>query len=72
MPDRTVNEPSGRITVGIALRLNIGRMAVYTVLERRIMPGIRLRRRWIITRHAYEQWGGTRGATKPQEEAKCE
>jgi excisionase family DNA binding protein len=40
----------------IARRLNIGRQAVYSMLEQGIMPGIRLGRRWIITRHAYEQW----------------
>jgi excisionase family DNA binding protein len=40
----------------IARRLQIGRLAVYSMLEQGIMPGIRLGRRWIITRHAYEQW----------------
>jgi excisionase family DNA binding protein len=40
----------------IAQRLNIGRQAVYSMLERGIIPGVRLGRRWIITRHAYEQW----------------
>jgi len=40
----------------IARRLKIGRLAVYTMLEQGIMPGIRLGRRWIITRHAYDQW----------------
>jgi excisionase family DNA binding protein len=45
----------------IARRLNIGRLAVYTMLEQGIVPGIRLGRRWIITRHAYEQWERTCG-----------
>jgi excisionase family DNA binding protein len=48
----------------IARRLSIGRLAVYALLEQGIIPGIRLGRRWIITRHAYEQWErtcGTRG-----------
>jgi excisionase family DNA binding protein len=45
----------------IAGRLNIGRLAVYAMLEQGIMPGIRLGRRWIITRHAYEQWERTCG-----------
>jgi excisionase family DNA binding protein len=45
----------------IARRLDIGRLAVYTMLEQGIMPGIRLGRRWIITRHAYEQWERTCG-----------
>jgi hypothetical protein len=31
------------------------------MLEQGIMPGIRLGRRWIITRHAYEQWERTCG-----------
>ena len=45
----------------IARRLNIGRLAVYSMLEQGIMPGIRLGRRWIVTRHAYEQWERTCG-----------
>jgi excisionase family DNA binding protein len=45
----------------IAQRLDIGRLAVYTMLEQRILPGVRLGRRWIITRHAYEQWERTCG-----------
>jgi len=48
---------SARITVPeIALRLCIGRLAVYEMLDRGIIPGIRIGRRWIITRHAYDQW----------------
>jgi len=58
--------PSGghgnRMSVGeIAERLNVGRLAVYAMLEQGIMPGIRLGRRWIVTRHAYEQWERTCG-----------
>ena len=45
----------------IARRLDIGRLAVYAMLEQGILPGIRLGRRWIITRHAYEQWERTCG-----------
>jgi excisionase family DNA binding protein len=45
----------------IARRLNIGRLAVYAMLEQGILPGIRLGRRWIVTRHAYEQWERTCG-----------
>lgn len=53
---------SNRISVPeIAQRLDVGRLAVYTMLEQGIMPGIRLGRRWIITRHAYEQWERTCG-----------
>lgn len=54
--------PGSRMSVPeIARRLDIGRMAVYTMLEQGILPGIRLGRRWIITRHAYEQWERTCG-----------
>ena len=53
---------SGRISVPeIAQRLEIGRVAVYSLLEQGSLPGIRLGRRWIITRHAYEQWERTCG-----------
>jgi hypothetical protein len=34
---------------------------VYAMLEKGIIPGIRLGRRWIITRQAYEQWERTCG-----------
>jgi excisionase family DNA binding protein len=48
---------TARISVReIAARLAIGRAAVYQMLERRIIPGIRLGRRWIITRNAYRHW----------------
>ena len=63
---------SGRITIPeIAERLSIGRLAVYAMLEQGIIPGIRLGRRWIVTRHAYEQWERTCGmraglATEPE------
>lgn len=56
------DRPSARISVEeIAGRLGIGRRAVYAMLEQRMMPGIRLDRRWIVTRHAYEQWERTCG-----------
>jgi excisionase family DNA binding protein len=49
--------PRARMTVEeIARRLDIGRVAVYTMLEQGIIPAIRLGRRWIITRHAFENW----------------
>ena len=48
---------SGRITVPeIARRLGIGRLSVYAMLEQGVLPGIRLGRRWIITRHAYQEF----------------
>jgi excisionase family DNA binding protein len=47
----------GRISVAeIAKRLAIGRAAVYAMLEKRIIPAIRLGRRWLVTRHSYELW----------------
>jgi excisionase family DNA binding protein len=46
----------------IARRLVVGRLTVYSMLEQGILPGIRLGRRWIITRHAYEQWERTCGS----------
>jgi excisionase family DNA binding protein len=56
------NGGSGRITAAeIALRLNIGRQAVYTMLKQGFIPGLRIGRRWIITRHAYQQWERTCG-----------
>jgi excisionase family DNA binding protein len=45
----------------IAGRLDIGRLAVYALLQQGIIPGIRLGRRWIVTRHAYEEWEHTCG-----------
>ena len=48
----------------IAQRLNIGRLAVYAMLEQGIIPGIRLGHRWIITRHAYDQWERTCGTSE--------
>ena len=53
---------SARISIPeIARRLDIGRLAVYSMLEQGLLPGIRLGRRWIVTRHAYEQWERTCG-----------
>jgi excisionase family DNA binding protein len=45
----------------IASRLSVGRIAVYTMLEQGIIPAIRLGRRWIVTRHAFEEWERTCG-----------
>ena len=60
--DGLADSPSSRISVPeIARRLNIGRMAVYSMLEQGILPGVRLGRRWIITRHAYLAWERTCG-----------
>lgn len=52
----------GRISIPeIAARLSIGRLAVYEMLDQQIIPGIRLGRRWIVTRNAYEEWERTCG-----------
>jgi excisionase family DNA binding protein len=52
--DGLTDLPNSRITaLEIARRLNIGRLAVYSMLEQGIIPGVRLGRRWIVTRHAY-------------------
>ena len=55
----------------IARRLSIGRLAVYEMLERGIIPGIRLGRRWIVTRHAYEGWERTCGTSGSQVSVSC-
>lgn len=55
---------SNRMSVPeIARRLDIGRLAVYAMLEQGIIPGIRLGHRWIITRCAYDQWERTCGTS---------
>lgn len=47
----------GRISIPeIATRLAIGRAAAYEMLEQHIIPAIRLGRRWIVTRSAFETW----------------
>jgi len=44
--DESVESASSRISVlEIARRLNIGRLAVYSMLEKGIIPGLRLGRR---------------------------
>jgi excisionase family DNA binding protein len=45
----------------IARRLDVGRLAVYAMLEGGIIPGVRVGRRWIVTRYAYEHWERTCG-----------
>src|SRR5262249_23681817 len=53
----TSSSGNGRMSIEeISQRLGVGRLAVYSMLEQQIIPGIRLGRRWIVTRHAYEQW----------------
>jgi excisionase family DNA binding protein len=62
LKERT-NEGSRLSVEEISHRLSIGRVAVYSMLEQGILPGIRLGRRWIVTRHAFEQWERTCGLT---------
>ena len=63
-PITAANVVAGRISIPeIAKRLSIGRLAVYAMLEQGMLPGIRLGRRWIVTRQAYEQWERTCGMT---------
>jgi excisionase family DNA binding protein len=45
----------------IAQRLDVGRLAVYAMLEQGLLPGIRLGKRWIVTRHAYLEWERSAG-----------
>jgi excisionase family DNA binding protein len=60
--DESVDSSSSRISVlEIARRLRIGRIAVYSMLEQGILPGLRVGRRWIITREAYLTWERTCG-----------
>jgi excisionase family DNA binding protein len=63
-PMTAANLVAGRIFIPeIAKRLSIGRLAVYAMLEQGMLPGLRLGRRWIVTRQAYEQWERTCGTT---------
>jgi len=56
------SQTSNRMSIPeIARRLAIGRLAVYSMLEQGLLPGIRLGRRWIVTRYAYEEWERTCG-----------
>ena len=48
----------------IANRLSVGRLAVYAMLEQGLLPGIRLGRRWIVTRASFEAWEKTCGTRK--------
>jgi excisionase family DNA binding protein len=59
-------QSSGRLTVAeIAKRLRIGPLAVYAMLESGALPGLRIGRRWLVTRSAYEEWERTCGSKKP-------
>jgi excisionase family DNA binding protein len=64
----SIADPSGvevrsaRISIPeIARVLGVGRLAVYAMLDQGVIPGIRLGRRWIVTRLAFEHWERTCG-----------
>jgi excisionase family DNA binding protein len=46
----------------IARRLGVCRDTVYGMLDAGQLPGIRIGRRWLVTRPAYEAWEKTCGA----------
>ena len=53
---------NSRMTIPeVARRLDIGRVAVYSMLEQGLLPGIRVGRRWIVTRAAFKAWEKTCG-----------
>jgi len=55
-------EQSSRMTIQeIAERLAIGELAVYRMLREGQIPGIRVGKRWLVTRYAYQQWERTCG-----------
>jgi excisionase family DNA binding protein len=55
--DRPPTISNARMTPkDVAERLHVGTRAVYTMLEQGILPGIRIGKRWLITRSAYEEW----------------
>jgi excisionase family DNA binding protein len=60
---------ASRLSVGeIARRLAVSKMTVCEMLEKGILPGIRLGRRWIITRHKSEGarlWSDPRTTPQP-------
>jgi excisionase family DNA binding protein len=67
---------AGRLSVNeIARSLGIGRLSVYRLLEEGRLPGIRIGRRWLVTRDAFENWLRTCGVRNdaglhPQPEVK--
>lgn len=59
MPTRP---PTPRISIEeITDRLRVGKPTVYAMLERGIIPAVRVGRIWIVTREAYMQWERTGG-----------
>ena len=64
--DKPKCEPCAtRITVKeICTRLHLSERTVYTLLESREIPCIRLGRTWLISRYAYEKWERTVGTNR--------
>ena len=55
----------------VAKRLNVGTRAVYMMLEQGICLAFG-RQRWLITRHAYEQWERTCGTSANSDVRGCD
>jgi len=63
-PAGGLSHPRNRLSVtDIAKRLEIGKMSVYKMLKDGTIPAIRVGKRWLVTRYAYEQWERTCGLT---------
>lgn len=55
--NRMIPHDTARLTINdIARRLHIGKMTVYEMLEKGQIPGIRVGKRWLVTRAAYQKW----------------
>jgi len=53
---------TSRMTIPeISTRLSLGRGTIYAMLEAGLLPGIRIGRRWIVTRFALDEWERTCG-----------
>jgi excisionase family DNA binding protein len=53
---------AGRLTLDeIAEHLSLGKATVYAMLNQHIIPAIKVGKRWIVTRHAFEEWEKTCG-----------
>jgi excisionase family DNA binding protein len=56
---------SSRVTVDEITRdLNLGRVRIYEMLNKNVIPNVRLGRCYLVTRHAYEEWKNTCGLQK--------
>ena len=62
---------AARITVKeIVTDLDVSKTRVYEMLDKRIIPNIRVGKSFIVGRHAYEEWKKTIGLAKPAENSK--